>query len=137
LIQEILHIEMVSLDDEFPWPEIRSPVADCLDEPNQLTFISGELRVVRHDRLAEEGDWTGALMQDCAGAGARRVTVDDEGPREVRQLLSKWFYDTSTGAATGAIPLWFFCWRGSDRTRCWLSGNTADTRVYVVRAAGA
>jgi hypothetical protein len=21
--------------------------------------------------------------------------------------LSKWFYDTSTGAATGAVPLWF------------------------------
>jgi hypothetical protein len=29
--------------------------------------------------------------------------------------MSKWFYDTSTGAATGAVPLWFFCWRGSDR----------------------
>jgi hypothetical protein len=26
--------------------------------------------------------------------------------------MSKWFYDTSTGAATGAVPLWFFCWRG-------------------------
>jgi topoisomerase (DNA) II binding protein 1 len=33
--------------------------------------------------------------------------------------------------------LWFFCWRGLDRTRCWLSGNTVDTRIYVVRAAGA
>jgi hypothetical protein len=51
--------------------------------------------------------------------------------------LSKWFYDTSTGAATGAVLLWFFCSRGSDRTRCWLSGNTVDTRIYVVRAAGA
>jgi hypothetical protein len=46
-------------------------------------------------------------------------------------------YDTSTGAATVAVPLWFFCWRGSDRTRCWLSGNTVDTKIYVVRAAGA
>jgi hypothetical protein len=34
-------------------------------------------------------------------------------------------------------PLWFFCWRGSDHTRCWLSGNTVDTRIYVIRAAGA
>jgi hypothetical protein len=51
--------------------------------------------------------------------------------------VSKWFYDTSTGAATGAVPLWFFCWRGSDRSRSWLSGNTVDTKIYVVRAAGA
>jgi hypothetical protein len=34
-------------------------------------------------------------------------------------------------------PLWFFCWRGSDRTKCWLSGNTVDTRIYVVRATRA
>jgi hypothetical protein len=34
-------------------------------------------------------------------------------------------------------PLWFFCWRGSDRTRCWLSGNMVDTRIYVVRGVGA
>jgi hypothetical protein len=34
-------------------------------------------------------------------------------------------------------PLWFFCWRGSDRTRFCLSGNMVDTRIYVVRAAGA
>jgi hypothetical protein len=30
-------------------------------------------------------------------------------------IILKWFYDTSTGAAPGAVPLWFFCWRGSDR----------------------
>jgi hypothetical protein len=54
-----------------------------------------------------------------------------------KHFVSKWFYDTSTGAATGVAPLWFFCWRGSDRTRCWLSVNTVDTKIYVVRAAGA
>jgi hypothetical protein len=57
--------------------------------------------------------------------------------RPIRCNLSKWFYDTSTGAATGAVPLWFFCWRGSDRSRSWLSGNTVDTKIYVVRATGA
>jgi hypothetical protein len=57
-------------------------------------------------------------------------------PYLARQML-KWFYDTSTGAATGAVSLWFFCWRGSDRTRSWLSENTVDTKIYVVRAAGA
>jgi hypothetical protein len=55
----------------------------------------------------------------------------------VDTMLSKWFYDTSIGAAIGAVPLWFFCWRGPDRTRCWLSVNTVDTKIYVVRAAGA
>jgi hypothetical protein len=51
--------------------------------------------------------------------------------------MAKWFYDTSTSATTGAAPLWFFCWRGSDCTRCWLLGDTVDTRIYVVRAVGA
>jgi hypothetical protein len=56
LIEEILQTKMVSLDDEFPWPEVRSLVADCLDKPNELMFIGGELRVVRCDCLTEEGD---------------------------------------------------------------------------------
>jgi hypothetical protein len=51
--------------------------------------------------------------------------------------VSKLFYDTSTGVAIGAVPLWFFCWRGTDRSGSWLSGNTVDTKIYVVRAAGA
>jgi hypothetical protein len=58
-------------------------------------------------------------------------------PPYLARQMSKWFYDTSTGAATGVVPLWFFCWRGSDRTRSWLSGNTVDTKIYVVRATGA
>jgi hypothetical protein len=70
---------------------------------------------------------------------------DDEARKtkngEMRPYLAcqmpKWFYDTSTGAATGAVPLWFFCWRGSDCTRSWLSGNTVDTKIYVVQAAEA
>jgi hypothetical protein len=33
--------------------------------------------------------------------------------------------------------LWFFCWRGTDRSGSWLFGNTVDTKIYVVRAAGA
>jgi hypothetical protein len=52
-------------------------------------------------------------------------------------MMSKWFYDTFISAATGAVPLWFFCWRGSDRMRSWLSGNTVDTKIYVVRAVRA
>jgi hypothetical protein len=67
---------------------------------------------------------------------ARKTKNGEMLPYLARQML-KWFYDTSTGAATGAVPLWFFCWRGTDRTMCWLSKNTEDTKVYVVRAAGA
>jgi hypothetical protein len=29
-------------------------------------------------------------------------------PYLARQM-SKWFYDTFTGAATGAVLMWFFC----------------------------
>jgi hypothetical protein len=70
------------------------------------------------------------------GNEAEKTKNGEMAPYLARQR-SKWFYDTSTGAVTGAVPMWFFYWRGSDRTRCWLSGNTADTRVYVVRVAGA
>jgi hypothetical protein len=67
----------------------------------------------------------------------RRKKVEKMNYLFLEIVMSKWFYDTSTGAATGAVPLWFFCWRGTDRSGSWLSGNTADTRVYVVRIAGA
>jgi hypothetical protein len=50
------------------------------------------------------------------GDEARKTKNGEMAPFLARQM-SKWFYDTSTGAATGAVPLWFFCWRGSDRTR--------------------
>jgi hypothetical protein len=68
---------------------------------------------------------------------------EDRKPRTVKcapylaRQMSKWLYDTSTGPATGAVPLWFFCWRGTERSGSWLSGNTVDTKIYVVRAAGA
>jgi hypothetical protein len=51
--------------------------------------------------------------------------------------LLKWFYDIFNGVDTGAVPLWFFCWRDTDRSGSWLSGNTVDTKIYVVRAARA
>jgi hypothetical protein len=50
---------------------------------------------------------------------------------------SKWFYNTFIGAANRAVSLWFFCWRGTDCSGSWLSRNTVDTKIYVVRAVGA
>jgi hypothetical protein len=70
------------------------------------------------------------------GDEAGKSKNDKMSPFLARQM-SKWIYDTSTGAATGAVPLWFFCWRGTDRSGSWLSGNTVDTKIYVVQAAGA
>jgi hypothetical protein len=52
---------------------------------------------------------------------------------EVVEMVLRYFHRCRYRSS----PLWFFCWRGSDRTRCWLSENTVDTRIYVVRAAGA
>jgi hypothetical protein len=66
-----------------------------------------------------------------------RKTKNREKPPYLAHQMSKWFYDTSTVAATGAVPLWFFCWRGTDRSGSWLSENTVDTKIYVVQAAGA
>jgi hypothetical protein len=67
----------------------------------------------------------------------RHFIYDEWVSLQVCKRLSKWFYDTSTDTVTGAVPLWFFCWRGSDRTMSWLTGNTVDTKIYVVRVAGA
>jgi hypothetical protein len=64
-----------------------------------------------------------------------RATLNSHVFKILVHTVSKWFYDTSTGVATEAVPLWFFCWRSSDRTRCWLSGNTVNAKIYVVRAA--
>jgi hypothetical protein len=73
----------------------------------------------------------------CTTGGKRAIEYVNLVTKRSPWYLSKWFYDTFTGAATGAVPLWFFCWRGSDRTRSWLSGNTVDTKIYVVQATGA
>jgi hypothetical protein len=67
---------------------------------------------------------------------AQKTKNGEMRPYLARQM-SKWFYDTSTGAATGAVPMWFFCWRGTDRSGSWLSRKTVETKIYVVRAAGA
>jgi hypothetical protein len=70
------------------------------------------------------------------GDEAGKTKNGEMAPYLARQM-SNWFYDTSTGAATGAVPLWFFCWRGTDRSGSWLSENSVDTKIYVVRATGA
>jgi nucleotide-binding universal stress UspA family protein len=92
------------------------------------------------DVVLDESDVAKAIIEFAANGAIEKLVIGATargGSGSRRTSLSKWFYDIFTGAATGAVPLWFFYWRGSDHTRCWLSGNTVDTKIYVVQPAGA
>jgi hypothetical protein len=54
---------MVSLDHERAAPEIRSPLADRVDQVDELVLIGRKLRVACGNGPAEEGDRPRALMQ--------------------------------------------------------------------------
>jgi hypothetical protein len=49
--------------------------------------------------------------------------------------MSKWFYDISTGAATGAAHCGSFVGKAFSLFGCSLWMNVVDTMIYVVRAA--
>jgi hypothetical protein len=49
--------------------------------------------------------------------------------------MSKWFYDTSIGAATGAARCGSFVGKAFSLFGCSLRVNVVDTMIYVVRAA--
>ena len=55
----------------------------------ELTLISGKLGVLRSHGTAVEGDGAVVLVEHRAEAAARRVTVDDEAPGEVRKLQGR------------------------------------------------
>jgi hypothetical protein len=61
-------------------------VAHRFDQPNELPLIGGQLGVLQCDWAAVEGNRATILMGHVNETGARRVTVDDEGGIEVRQL---------------------------------------------------
>jgi hypothetical protein len=54
LVQEVLEAAMIRANDEFPRPELRTPVADSVHQSNQLALICSELCMLRHHLLAEE-----------------------------------------------------------------------------------
>jgi hypothetical protein len=83
-------------------------------------------------------------------SSAAAITSNSQECREVRNFSLGWAVSSVWKGGTVEVvlryfhrcryrssPLWFFCWRGTDRSGRWLSGNTVDTKIYVVRAAGA
>jgi hypothetical protein len=83
LVQQILQAKMICPDDEFLWPEVRTPMVDGLDQANQFPLIGGQLGMVWHDGAAEEHDGPCALMEYGLEARAGGITVNDEWPSEV------------------------------------------------------
>jgi hypothetical protein len=82
LVQEVLQAEVVCAHDEFARP----PMANGLDQANQLALLGGEFGMMRRHDPTEESHGPVILMQDRAHARARCAAVDDEGAVEVRPL---------------------------------------------------
>jgi hypothetical protein len=84
LIKQILEAVMISLHQKAAPPQIQSPVADSLDEPDKLPLVSGEGTVTGRDGTTEEGDRVAVLDEDRAEAVRRSIAFDDKGLVEVR-----------------------------------------------------
>jgi hypothetical protein len=70
LIKQIFEVIVLSLDHECAAPEIRSPMANRMDEADELALVGRELCVACDDGPTEEGDRPCALVQDGAKARA-------------------------------------------------------------------
>ena len=77
---------MIHADQKVTPPQVWPPVADGLDKPDQLTFISRELEMTCIEWPAEEGEWSVVLVENRAEPGARRITVHGELLCEVEHL---------------------------------------------------
>lgn len=58
---------------------------DCLNQPDELPFVSSEASMAWRYRPTEK-PWSSTLMQDGTKPCTRRVTLDDEGLREIWKL---------------------------------------------------
>jgi hypothetical protein len=73
LVQEVLQAKVVGAHDELTQPKVRLPMADDLDQADQLTLVGDEFGMMgRHDP-AEEGHKPLILMQDYAHAQAEAL----------------------------------------------------------------
>jgi hypothetical protein len=86
LIKQVFEVKVLCPDDECPCPQVRPPVAHCLDEADQFTLISGKLGVVRGDGATEKCDWSNSMVQDDAEPSAGRVAVHIKGLGEVGHM---------------------------------------------------
>lgn len=80
---------MISSDAERPCPEVRSPVADGLNQLDELPFIGCQFGVSGSDRMAEEGDRALALVEDIAKTRAGGITLNENLAVEVGQMQDR------------------------------------------------
>jgi len=84
LVEDELQRLVVGADDERAALKVRAPVVHCLDEADELAFISCEAAMLR-EREAKEGNCTVVLVERCADAGAGRITLNREAFGEIGQ----------------------------------------------------
>lgn len=77
---------MICANDEVATPKVRPPMADRLDQADQLLFIRSEFQMTGHKRLAEEHEGTRALMEDHPKARPRCIAVHCEWLVEVWEM---------------------------------------------------
>ena len=86
LVEHELEDVVISLDDEGTPPKIRAPMADRLDEADELALVRSRFEVPSRKGPTKERDGVPILMKDSSEAGAGRVAVDDECGVEVREM---------------------------------------------------
>ena len=77
---------MICADQKVMPPQVWLLVADGLDEPDQLSFISRELEMTCSERPAEEGERSVVLVENRAEPSAGCITVHGELLCEVGHL---------------------------------------------------
>jgi hypothetical protein len=95
---------VIGAHDEGVWPQVGPPMANRLDEADELTLICGQLGVVQADGAAEEGDRPAPLMQHGPEPGG--VAVHHERRRKVQKLeyreaVSVAFRESNAAAMAG------------------------------------
>jgi hypothetical protein len=80
---------MITVDDKCSSPKVGAPVMNGLHKTNQLTFVGHQLGAASGNRLAEEGQRLGTLMQHRTESRSRSITFDHKVSIEIRELKSK------------------------------------------------
>lgn len=84
LVQQELQTVVICTYDEGAAPKIGMPMADCMHQSDELSFVRGQFSMTHCNWFAEEGQWTGALVEDGAESRTGGVAFDDDVRGEVR-----------------------------------------------------
>jgi hypothetical protein len=85
LVEQVLETIVVRLDGETPPPKVWPPVANGLDQADELPLISCEGAVTWSHRPTEESDGVALLDEHRAEAVRRSVALYDKLLGEVRE----------------------------------------------------